>query len=184
MNKFEAVEKEIEEVISKSPIKIDNLHSELTRKWVLKLKPDADEALQIAALAHDIDRGATGKTEAEADFSDYKDFKKKHGERSARVIREILEKHGFEGNFIKKVEHLVSLHEFGGDEESDILKEADSIAFFEENIKVFFKRYGKEKTKFKIKFMYDRMLERAKKIVKVFEYDDPELNSIFKGVIS
>jgi hypothetical protein len=184
MDKIKAVEKEIEKIISKSPLKIDNLHSKLTKKWVLKLKPDADEALQIAALAHDIDRGATGITESDADFSNYNEFKREHGKRSAMVIRGILEKHGFEEDFIKKVEHLVSLHEFGGDEEADILKVADSIAFFEENIKVFFERCGREKTKFKIKFMFERMTKRAKRIVRGFKYEDPELNSIFREVVS
>lgn len=184
MDKIKAAEKEIEEVISKSPLKVDVLHSKLTKKWVLELKPDANEALQIAALAHDIDRGATGITEGDADFSDYNDFKKKHAERSAKAIREILEKHGFNEDFIKEVEHLVLLHEFGGDEEADILMDADSIAFFEENIKVFFKRYGKEKTKFKIKFMYERMSEKAKELVKDFKYENPEINSIFKEVVS
>ena len=183
MNKIKAVEREIEEVISKSPLKVDVLHSKLTKKWLLELKPDADEALQIAALAHDIDRGATGITEGDADFSDYNEFTKKHGERGAKVIREILERNGFDEDFIEKVEYLVSVHEFGGSEEADVLKDADSIAFFEENIKVFLKRYGKEKTKFKIKFMYDRLSERAKNIVKEFEYGNPGLNSIFREVV-
>ncbi len=34
----------------------DPRHAENTLDWLLKLKPDADEALQIAALGHDIER--------------------------------------------------------------------------------------------------------------------------------
>lgn len=32
------------------------IHAETVLEWLLKLKHDADETLQIAALAHDIDR--------------------------------------------------------------------------------------------------------------------------------
>lgn len=186
MDRFKAVEKEIEEIISKSPVETDVSHARLTRKWLLELNPDADEAFQIAALAHDMERGITGKLEIDMDekYDDYDNYKKQHSERSAKVIRGILEKHGFNEDFIKRVERLVLLHEFGGDEESDILIDADSIAFFEEKIKIYLKRYGKEKTRFKVKFMYDRMSERAKGIVREFEYDDPELDSVFKEVIS
>ena len=37
-------------------LKSDPLHSKATHEWVLKLDTDASEALQIAALFHDIDR--------------------------------------------------------------------------------------------------------------------------------
>ncbi|MFC1755595.1 hypothetical protein ACFL96_19770 [Thermoproteota archaeon] len=55
------LEKEIQDIISNSPVETDLAHARLdhsrsTREWVLKLKPDADMTLQIAALAHDIER--------------------------------------------------------------------------------------------------------------------------------
>ena len=62
--------------------------------------------------------------------------------------------------------------------------DADSIAFFEGNVEYYFKRYGERKTSFKFKFMYERMSERAKKIVRKFEYKDPKINSIFKEITS
>ncbi len=69
MNRFNLVKKEIKELLLKSPLKFDPVHSALTLKWLLKLKSNADEALQIAALAHDIERAVTGITEK--DLKDY-----------------------------------------------------------------------------------------------------------------
>ncbi|SVD31636.1 uncharacterized protein METZ01_LOCUS384490, partial [marine metagenome] len=43
-------------VIARSKVPEDPVHAENVLEWVLKLKPDAGEALQLAALAHDIDR--------------------------------------------------------------------------------------------------------------------------------
>ena len=42
--------------IKKGPIYEKQKHFDRTLYWVLKLKPDADEAFQIAAYSHDIRR--------------------------------------------------------------------------------------------------------------------------------
>ena len=69
MPDFNLLRKEVEAILPKSPLDFDLIHSGLVLKWVLKLEPDADEALKIAALAHDIDRAITGITEK--DLTDY-----------------------------------------------------------------------------------------------------------------
>ncbi len=56
MKKNECAKKKIEKIIKNSLVTEDPIHSKNTLEWLLKLKPDADEALQIAALAHDIER--------------------------------------------------------------------------------------------------------------------------------
>ena len=84
-SKFTQIKKEIEKILPNSPIDFEPVHSKLVLKYVLKLKPNADEALQIAALAHDIDRAITGITEKDLkDYSKINEFKKEHGARSAK----------------------------------------------------------------------------------------------------
>jgi hypothetical protein len=185
-DKIKKLEEEIEQIISKSPTDTDLEHARSAKKWVLRLKPDADQALQIAALAHDIERGTITpeQSKIKEDFSRYDEIKKIHGKLSADIICDLLKKHGFDKPFIERVGHLVELHEFGGDEDTDILKDADSIAFFEENIGGYLPKFGEEKLRNKIKFMFDRMSEKAKNIVKNFKYDNPKLNKIFKEVVS
>ncbi len=176
------LENEIIEIISKSPVKTDLPHAKSTRKWILKLKPDADYALQISALAHDIERGLEpdyhNKTKEK--FDNYKEHKRIHSEKSAKVIVELLEKYNFDKEFISKVKHLVLKHEFGGDFESNLLMDADSISFFEENLVQYHEKYGEEKTRKKIKFMYNRMSDKAKSLVKNIQYDNSKLNLILK----
>ena len=49
MNSIDCVKKNIEGIIEKSLIPEDPIHAKNTLEWLLKLKPDADEALKIAA---------------------------------------------------------------------------------------------------------------------------------------
>jgi hypothetical protein len=72
--RFVDVKRDIEDIIRKSPLEWDLMHSDRVLFWLLKLKPDADEILRIAALAHDIERGVTGITEI-THLKDYGDIK-------------------------------------------------------------------------------------------------------------
>lgn len=185
MDKFSAFKKDIEELLPKSPIVFDSVHSELTLKWVLKLKPDADEALKIAALAHDIDRAITGITEKDLkDFSKIHEFKKEHAMRSAKFTCDIMKKQGYDNETIEKVKRLIEVHEEGGDEEETTLMEADSISYFDYNIDHYCERYGKEKTKKKAQFMYKRLSEKARNMVKQIKFNSKEMEELFKEAIS
>ncbi|MCD6229900.1 MAG: DUF4202 family protein [Candidatus Diapherotrites archaeon] len=182
MDNIKELENEIKKIISKSPVKTDLAHAESTRKWILELKPDADSALQIAALAHDIERSyeTDHYIETKEKFDNYEEHKRIHSEKSADIIVELLEKYNFDKEFISKVKHLVLKHEFGGDFESDLLMDADSMSFFEENFVQYFEKFGEEKARKKIRFMYDRMSENVKQLAKDIEYGNQKLNFIFK----
>ena len=56
MNKFDLVQKEVEDILIHSPLDFELKHSQLTCKWLDTLQPDADEALKIAAMSHDMER--------------------------------------------------------------------------------------------------------------------------------
>ncbi len=184
MSKFDLIKKEIESILPKSPLDFELTHAKLVLKWVCKLKPEADEALKIAALSHDIDRAITGITEKDLkDFSQINEFKKEHSIRSAKFICDILVKHEYLPEIIEKVKHLVENHEFGGDTETNILTDADSLAYFDYNIPSYLKRNGKERAKEKIKFMYSRLSEKAKGLVKEIKYTDKEISDLVSVVI-
>lgn len=176
------LEKDILEIISNSPIKTDLAHAKSTLKWIVKLKPDADYALQISALAHDIERALEPNyiNNTKEKYYNYIEHKRLHSKKSAEIIVEILRRYDFDEEFLHKVEHLVLNHEFGGDLESDLLMDADSISFFEDNFILYYKLYGEEKARKKIKYMYERMSNKAKKLIKNFKYEDEKLNILIK----
>jgi hypothetical protein len=89
------------------------------------------------------------------------DFLKYHQIKSAEIIVNFLKKNNCSENQLSKVYHLIANHEFGGDFESDILKDADSLSFFKINAEHFIKVKTKEtsikKVKEKLEWMYNRI---------------------------
>ena len=127
---IEGAKREILEVIECSEVPEDFPHANNTLQWLLKLDPSADQALQIAALAHDIDRAATNRKVRRADYPDYESFKAAHAENSVTLLREILDAHGVDHSIVDESCRLVRLHEVGGCPRSDLLKDADSLSYF------------------------------------------------------
>lgn len=191
MNRLENLEKEFEKLISRSKIPEDPLHSKNTRDWVLKLRPNASQSLQIAALAHDIERAIPGRKVSRNKYSDYNTFKKAHAFNSARIALKILDKHGLNSELKNRIKYLIEHHEAGStvdesvrpglpDRELSVLKDADSLSFFQVNLPLYFQRNSEKETFFRMKWGYERLSERAKKTVNQFHYKKEVLNKLLK----
>ena len=162
----------------------DPIHAENVLEWLLKLKPDADEALQIAALAHDIDR-ADGKRKIQrADFNDYDQFKAAHAHNSAKILKEILHECQVEQSIVDEACRLVERHEIGGDVHADLLKDADSISYFEVNMPLYFQREGYGETLKRCIWGYRRLSPNMKEICRQITYSHYSLDKILKESIS
>ena len=118
MKKLVCLKKKIEKIIKN------------TLEWLLKLKPDADEALQIAALAHDIERAIEKRKVKRKDYKDYDEFKNAHALNSANISLEIMKEYNVSTELTDDVFGLIRLHETGGSMRVNILRGADGISFF------------------------------------------------------
>lgn len=159
---MDCVKKKIETVISGSSVPEDPIHSKNTLEWLLKLSPDADEALQVAALGHDIERAIEKRKVRRKDFKDYDEFKAAHARNSADILMEIVRDCGMKQDVTKEIFRLVCLHEVGGDPRSELLKDADSISFFDVNLPLYFERNGWEKTRQRCLWGYRRLSSNTK----------------------
>ena len=112
-------------------------HFERALYWVKQLKPDADEAIQIAVYAHDIQR-AFRTTNTEDTFKDKEfndpEFLEEHQKKGAEIITAFLRERGYKDLDVTRVYNMVRYHEEGGDRESDLVKDADSLSYFEMNL--------------------------------------------------
>jgi len=176
------IERELKEVIKKSEIPEDYPHAKNVKEWVLRLKPDADTALQIAALAHDIERAISNRKILKNNFKDYDSFKKAHSINSAKITLEILNRFPLSKKVKDKVRYLIENHEFGleNDQELSVLMNADSLSFFEVNLPLYFQRHNIDDTLFRMEWGYRRLSERAKKFLKQFKYKNETLNNLLK----
>ena len=183
MNKCEKLKNKILEIISNSPIPEDLEHAKNTLSWILRLKPDADSSLKIAALGHDIERAVPERIKRNK-FKDFDEFKSAHALRSAEILKKILVEFNYPKSIIDEVYDLVKKHEHGGDLKSDILKDADSLSFFENNIKYFYKREGFDKTLERAIWGIKRLSPQAKNFFLSIKPTDENLKKIFDILIT
>ncbi|MFA6428044.1 MAG: DUF4202 family protein [Candidatus Buchananbacteria bacterium] len=185
MERFAKVQTAIKKIIKKSPLEWDLLHAQKTLFWLLKLNPEADEILKIAALAHDLERGVTGITETThlKNLSNLKEFKREHAKRSSEIIGALVKAYDYSPAEITRLKKIVENHEVGGDQETDILRDADSIAYFDQHIEKYYQRNGAIKTKDKISFMFDRVSDPAKQIIKQLKYKNSEVTQLVAEVV-
>lgn len=107
----------------------DIRHAQRTAFWVQQLRPNADEALLVAAIAHDIERAIYGDWKA---GSDDPEALRKHQDLSATEIEKFLKNEGINEEVIERVKNLVANHETCGDDDQNVLCDADTLSFFED----------------------------------------------------
>jgi len=173
----------IAEVIACSSVPEDPRHSSNTLEWLLRQDPRADAALQLAALGHDIDRAVSARKVQRADYDDYDDFKAAHARNGAAILREIMSECGCaDDTLTHEVHRLVCVHEVGGDPRSDLLKDADSISYFDVNLPLYFEREGWEETRRRCRWGYLRLSGRARSIVANLKFDEPLGELMSEGI--
>jgi len=186
INYRKAIENEIGDIISRSVLPEDYAHARGVKEWVIKFRPDADWALQLAAFAHDIERALPQRKVIRSKFSDYNDFKNAHALNSAKVIQEILDEYPFSRKVKNKILSLIRNHELGltNDVDIAILKDADSLSFFEVNLLAYAERNDESEILSRMIWGYQRLSKRARQIVKEFHYENERLNEFLQRIIS
>jgi hypothetical protein len=183
MDNIDCAKQKIRAVIAGSQVPEDPRHADNTLEWLLRLEPDAGEALQLAALAHDIDRAIEEVKVRRADFDDYDAFKAAHARHGAELLRPILAVCGVAGDTVDEACRLVEVHEVGGDPEADLLKDADSISYFDVNLPLYYQREGWAESKRRSLWGYQRLSARARKIVENIGHKEEVLTRLLREVI-
>jgi len=172
-------------VIRRSTVPEDPAHAENTLAWLLRLEPRADLALRIAALAHDIDRALPeGERVRRSDFGDYDAFKAAHARNGARALEGILRACGAPGPLIREACRLVERHEFGGDPRADLLRDADSLSFYDTNLPLYLAREGEAEALRRARWGWRRLSPRARELLAAFRPRDPAAARIVERVLA
>lgn len=177
---LERVKEKINELIIRSSFPEEPFHSINTLEWVLKLNPNCDTALQVAAIGHDIERSFENKRIKAPDFESYDEYKQAHALNSAQILSQIMEECGVEQEMVDDVARLVAHHESGGDEREEFLKNADTISFFHVCLPLFYDRKGEELTRKRCVWGYKKLPDDLKEIAAGFDYPDEELKDLVR----
>ncbi|MCA9308673.1 DUF4202 family protein [candidate division WWE3 bacterium] len=150
-------------------------HGRETRDWLLTIAPESTWQLQIAALTHDIERavpyieGMTPKKPQRT--SNYDEYKQEHAKRSANIVGHILNTFNIKEKDIKLITDIIEKHEIGGYHEVDLVRDADSIRWFDEGYKQYTKAYGIPAAKEKGWWMYKRATQETKDLINSLSFD-------------
>jgi len=182
--KLDLLKKRIAEMIVRSSFPEEPFHSVNTLEWVFRLRPGADHALQIAALGHDIERACEDRRVSAKGYDTFEQFKEAHALTSAQVISEIMEEIGVEQGLIDDVARLVAHHESGGNEREEVLKNADTLSFFQVCLPLYFDRHGPDRTRKRMVWGFRKLPETLRREVAEMEFMDPELEKLVREAIS
>ncbi len=179
MSELERTKQAIRDFIAGSDVPEDPRHADNTLEWLLRLAPAADGALQIAALAHDIDRASPDKIRRE-NFNDYDDFKAAHARHGAEILNIILAPFDLSLETKHEACRLVEYHEVGGDPRSNLLKDADSLSYFDVNLPFYLQREGRDETLRRCIWGIRRLSTTARTMLEKIKFDDPTHTEIIK----
>jgi Domain of unknown function (DUF4202) len=138
-----------------------------TEVWLQRLKPEASEEMLLAALTHDMERAFPGPDSPSLDPRDGVDnpvYNIAHSERSARIVSVYLREQGASHESIEQVARLIKAHEYGGDDDENLVQAADSLSFLEVNVDVFLgwmdagdEKWNADAVRAKFIWMYERI---------------------------
>ncbi|MCQ9617292.1 DUF4202 domain-containing protein [Paenalcaligenes niemegkensis] len=154
-------------------------HAKNTLEWLLRLNPDADHALMVAAYAHDIERARPDRYQRHM-FANYDDFKRAHAREGSLRLSELLRNYPLSQAFINECARLVEHHEHGGDARSDVLKDADSLSYFDHNLAFYYEREGYQSTLKRARWGYQRLSSRAQARFHTLAPEDPVLQLLLR----
>ncbi|HTG33158.1 MAG TPA: DUF4202 family protein [Thermoanaerobaculia bacterium] len=156
--------------LSKPLVRADYNHALDTWQWALRLDPEADLAVQLAALLHDIERldtEADRRIEHRAD--DYQVFKDGHAARGAEMAGALLEEAGVDTQTRRRTARLIAGHEHAaapGDPDAGaiaLLNDADALSFFSLNSVGYLDYFGPEATRRKVAYTLRRLRPEARR---------------------
>jgi hypothetical protein len=106
-------------------------HLQRTLDYALELDPAASEALQIAAVTHDIERAWPDESAGWLSSRDWNspEYNRWHQARCAQMVERWLREQAAPESLVVSVRDLVAVHEDGGWPEANVLQAADSLSF-------------------------------------------------------
>jgi hypothetical protein len=138
------------------------LYAERLTAWVLKLRPDASEALRLAARCQHICRWQSPRENYPMTRPGYlkwrADLKKFHAEKSGAILRET----GFDDDTIRRVQDLNLKKNFPADAECRVLEDALCLVFLEFQFGALAAKSDDEKMVNAVRKSWEKMTEAAR----------------------
>lgn len=158
------------------------LYSDRMYKKLMEFHPDASEEVQIASKAQHICRWKIARESYPMDRVGYlkwrEDLKKFH----AKTTATILEKAGYESDFIARVSFLIEKKLLKKDAETQLLEDVICLVFLEFYLDPFVPKHDVEKMKNIILKTWNKMSDKGHQQALKISYSDSNLQLIKEAI--
>lgn len=180
MNRFEKAVARFDEENARDPSPMEAgtprelfLARELTR-WVLRLAPDASEALRLAARCQHIRRWEVARASFPADRAGYHLWKNRLKEFHAEIAGRILRECGYEEEMVERVQALNMKKNFPRDPEAQTIEDALCLTFLEHQFGDLARRSERAKMVNAVRKSWGKMSPRARELALGLSYSPEE----------
>ncbi|EIA08512.1 DUF4202 domain-containing protein [Flavobacterium frigoris] len=158
------------------------LYSDRMYKKLMEFHPDASEEVQIASKAQHICRWKIARESYPMDRVGYlkwrEDLKKFHAQTTAAI----LEKAGYESDFIARVSFLIEKKLLKKDEGTQLLEDVICLVFLEFYLDPFVQKHDREKMKNIILKTWNKMSDKGHQQALKISYSDSNLQLIKEAI--
>lgn len=150
------------------------LYAERLTAWLLRLQPEASEALRLAARCQHLCRWRIPRKDYPMDRSGYlkwrNELKRFHAELSGKILREC----GYDEKLVRRVQELNLKKNFPADPESQALEDALCLVFLEFQLTELARKTEPEKVINALRKSWAKMSPRAREAALGLEHGERE----------
>jgi hypothetical protein len=134
--------------------------------WLLRLEPDASEAVQLAARGHTLRRWEIPRDRYPNDTTGYHAWRDATATHSADAVESLLRPIGYPDPLIRRISQLIRRELSPHDNDAQLLEDADCLAFLELKLIDYLDRWDDEKLTRILHGTWMKMSERARALAK------------------
>lgn len=146
----------------------DLLFTERVVEWAKRLNATPSDALTLAAWGHVLYRWRLSRDSQPMTTSGYHKWRRAQSLLSADEVSKILKSEGLSDDVVKRVGDLILKTNFPSDPDSQILEDADCLAFLELKLESYLSEWDEAKLMRILKGTLEKMSPRAQEIAKGF----------------
>lgn len=158
------------------------LYSQRMTRTLLKFNPNASKAVQIAARAHHICRWKIARDEYPMDRVGYLKWRETLKKMHADITAEILERVGYENDFIDRVKKIILKKLIKKNEESQLLEDTICLVFLDYYFDEFSIKHTDEKVIDILQKTWVKMSDKGHKAALEIPYSQRGLALVKKAI--
>ena len=169
-------------VVNWEPRPKELAHSEMMTEWVRRLRPDADEALLLAARAHHIRRWARQRSSYPEGRKGYLRWRTDLHEFHARVAGGILVECGYDDTTVARVQQIIRKHGLGRDHDVQALEDALCLTFLDTQLAALIADLPEETMVNVLRKTWKKMSEAAREHALALEMRPPDREFVVRAL--